>query len=195
MPRNAEQLEQLREESRERILASALRLFARHGYAATSVRMIAEEAGVSQGLMYNYYEGKEGLLRAIVERSMADVQESLAAAWTAIAAEQGLELLVRSAFEIVRRNRTFWQLSYQLRMQPDILAELGQSVGEWGDAIRLQIEALLRSSASADAAVEARVLFAAIDGAAQHYVLDPERYPLDEVADEIVRRFFPAPAQ
>jgi AcrR family transcriptional regulator len=195
MPRTVEQLDRLREESRERILNSALRLFARHGYAATSVRMIAEEAGVSQGLMYNYYEGKEALLRAIVERSMDDVQSSLAEASAAHATGQGLEMLVRSAFEIVRRNRTFWQLSYQLRMQPDVLADLGQSVGEWADAIRLQIEELLRSAGSAGAPVEARVLFAAIDGAAQHYVLDPERYPLDEVAEEIIRRFVAAPAR
>jgi AcrR family transcriptional regulator len=191
MPRTDEQLEQLREESRDRILTSALRLFARHGYAATSVRMIAVEAGVSQGLMYNYYAGKGALLRAIIERSMGDVQSSLAEASAASATQQGVEMLVRSAFAIVRRNRAFWQLSYQLRMQPDVLADLGQSVGAWADAIRLQIEALLRSAGSADAAVEARVLFAAIDGAAQHYVLDPEHYPLDEVADEIVRRFLP----
>lgn len=54
MPRTAEQLEHIRQESRERILSSALRLFARHGYAATSVRMIAREAGASLGLLYNY---------------------------------------------------------------------------------------------------------------------------------------------
>jgi hypothetical protein len=35
-------------------------------------------------------------------------------------------------------------------------------------------------------------LFAAIDGAAQHWVLDPDGYPLDAVGAEIVRLFAPA---
>ena len=55
MPRNQAQNEALREQSRRKILYSAGTLFARHGYEATSVRMIAREAGVAQGLLYNYF--------------------------------------------------------------------------------------------------------------------------------------------
>lgn len=191
MPRTAEQLDQIREESRDKILQSAILLFAQHGYAATSIRMIAENAGISQGLMYNYFEGKQALLRAIFERSMEDVRASLGQASAAATPRQSLERLVHSAFEVVGRNRAFWQLSYQLRMQPEVLAGLGDDVQRWAEAIRGQIETLLRKAGSIRAPVEARVLFAAIDGAAQHYVLAPEQYPLDEVAEEIVRCFLP----
>ena len=191
MPRTPEQFDQIREESRERILVAALRLFARHGFAATSVRMIAEDAGISQGLLYNYYDGKESLLRAIFERSMTDVRASFASAATATPGK-AVELLVRSAFDIVRGHRDFWQLSYQLRMQPQVLAGLGDETRRWTDEIRAQLEQLLERAGVSDPAVEARVLFAAIDGAAQHFVLDPDRYPLDDVADAIVRTFRPA---
>jgi len=182
----------MREESREKILGGALRLFARNGYSATSVRMIAEEAGISQGLLYNYYDGKQALLRAIFERSMRDVNASFARAARAATPRKAIEELVRSAFEIVRDHRDFWQLSYQLRMQSQVLTGLEKESRQSTDAIRAQIEALLRSAGVNDPAVEARVMFAAIDGVAQHYVLDPKRYPLDDVADEIVRRFLPA---
>ena len=191
MPRTPEQFDQIREESRERILVAALRLFARHGFAATSVRMIAEDAGISQGLLYNYYDGKESLLRAIFERSMTDVRASFASAATAGTPRKAVELLVRSAFDIVRGHRDFWQLSYQLRMQPQVLTGLARESRRWTDEIRAQLEQLLERAGVSDPAVEARVLFAAIDGAAQHYVLDPARYPLDDVAEEIVRRFLP----
>ena len=191
MPRTPEQFDQIREESRERILVAALRLFARHGFAATSVRMIAEDAGISQGLLYNYYDGKESLLRAIFERSMTDVRASFASAATAATPRKAVELLVRSAFDIVRGHRDFWQLSYQLRMQPQVLTGLARESRRWTDEIRAQLEQLLERAGVSDPAVEARVLFAAIDGAAQHYVLDPARYPLDDVAEEIVRRFLP----
>lgn len=189
MPRTETQWERIRDESRSRIVEGALRLFARRGYAATSVRMIAEETGVSQGLLYNYYEGKAGLLRAIFERGMADVNASFEQSAGAATLEARIEGLVRAAFEIVRENLDFWRLTYQLRMQPDVVEGLGEKVVEWSEAIRLQLEALTRGAESAVPEADARLLFAAIDGAAQHYALDPEGYPLDEVAGALIRRF------
>src|SRR5690606_20157424 len=103
-----------------------------------------------------------------------------------------LERLVRAALEIVDRNQAFWRLSYQIRMQPEVLATLGEDVVGWTEATRAHLEALLREAGAGRPEVESRVLFAAIDGAAQHYVLDPENYPVDEVCREIVARFTPA---
>jgi AcrR family transcriptional regulator len=198
MPRTAEQLEEIKNESRGVILNSALELFAEHGYNGTSVRMIAMEAGVSQGLLYNYYEGKEALLRAIFERSMEDVQASFERAAGGSTPGDRIEGLVRAAFDIVRKNLSFWRLSYQLRMQPGVVEGLGESLRAWSEATRARIEALLRAAEVESPAVQARLLFAAIDGAAQHYALDPRDYPLDQVGDALIQHFRPlrrAPAQ
>ena len=40
-------------------------MFARYGYERTTVRKIAAEAKISQGLMYNYFGNKAELLRAV----------------------------------------------------------------------------------------------------------------------------------
>ncbi len=191
MPRTAEQLEHIRAESRERILSSALRLFARHGYAATSVRMIAGEAGISQGLLYNYYDGKGALLRAIFEQSMGDVQESFELAGGGTTPRERIERLIHAAFDIVHENLSFWRITYQLRMQPGVLEELAEQVRAWPEAIRLQLEEQLRAAGTPSPALEARLLFAAIDGAAQHYALDPDHYPVEEVTAALIRRFLP----
>lgn len=45
-----------------RVQAAALRLFARHGYAAVSMRQIAAEVGVQAGALYNYTPDKQSLL-------------------------------------------------------------------------------------------------------------------------------------
>lgn len=45
-----------------RVRAAALRLFAQHGYAAVSMRRIAEEVGVQAGALYNYTPDKQTLL-------------------------------------------------------------------------------------------------------------------------------------
>ena len=51
--------------SRERIRTAALRLFAERGVAATSLREVAREAGVTPGLVVHHYGGKDGLHTAI----------------------------------------------------------------------------------------------------------------------------------
>ena len=188
-PRSEEQNRKLRDESRARILDAALELFARHGYEATSVRMIAGAAGVSQGLMYNYFGGKDDLLRALFERSMGDVRESFARAAAGGSVEEGVERLVRAAFAVVRENLRFWQLSYGVRMQGAVLAGLGGALHEWAAEIAATLEGLFREAGASDAGTEAAILFALIDGVSQHYALDPERYPLDAVADRIVLHY------
>ena len=189
MPRNAEQLEQVRTESRHRILASASELFALNGYAATSVRMIAEHAGISQGLLYNYFDGKAALLRAIFQRSVREVERSFALSARGETPGARVEGLIRAAFRLVRENLAFWRLTYQLRMQPGVLASLGADVRSWNESVLAQLRELLAAAGASSPAVEARLLYAAIDGAAQHFALDSENYPIDDVAAALVRRF------
>ena len=46
---------------RQRLLASAAKLFARKGYASTTVREIVEAAGVTKPVLYYYFPNKEGI--------------------------------------------------------------------------------------------------------------------------------------
>lgn len=188
-PRTAQQYHDLREASRKRILESALTLFARFGYERTSVRMIAEAAGVSQGLMYNYFVSKEDLLRAIFQRSMEDVQQALASARETDNPAQKLERLIRSSFELVQQHMPFWKLSYSVRMQPAVLAGLAEELQAWMESIRCTLEGHFRELGAANPVIAATMLFAFIDGIAQHYALDPERYPLAAVVEALVAQY------
>jgi AcrR family transcriptional regulator len=69
-----------RELTRKRLLDAAERLFARHGFDATSVDDVAEAAGFSKGALYYNFESKDELLEALVERSIADLVTSLESA-------------------------------------------------------------------------------------------------------------------
>lgn len=66
MPRTKEQNEKIREERRGEILAAAIELFAKDGFADTSVSMVAKAAGVSHGTVFLYFSTKEDLFRAAV---------------------------------------------------------------------------------------------------------------------------------
>jgi AcrR family transcriptional regulator len=63
--------------TRDRLLGAAMRLFARNGYAASSVAAIGEEAGVSRGLVNFHFATKENLLRAVIERLVAELEREM----------------------------------------------------------------------------------------------------------------------
>lgn len=171
---------------------AARTLFARRGYEATSMRAIADAADVSLGLAYNYFSGKEDLLRAIVEEGMTQVEDTLTELDAEASPETRFRRFVVACLDTVRTHRTFWQLLYSLRQQP----EAGDALGDTLEGLYAEIHTRLRSIFAAlddDAPdVSARLLFATLDGVGQHYVRTPESYPLDRVVDQIIDRFSPS---
>ena len=55
-------------DTKEKILMTALQLFARDGYEAVSVRNIAEELGITKGALYRHYKNKRDIFDNIVKR-------------------------------------------------------------------------------------------------------------------------------
>ncbi len=55
-------------DTKEKILLTALRLFARDGYEAVSVSAIAGELGMTKGALYKHYKNKRDIFDSIVER-------------------------------------------------------------------------------------------------------------------------------
>lgn len=188
-PRTATQNLEIRSTTRAKLLDAALELFATRGYAATPVDAIAEAAGVSAGLLYYHFDNKTAVLHAIFEQSLSDVQATFAAADRELAARDRLPALLRSAAAIVPRHRNFWAVWYGLRMQQEVLSGLGPSVTEFTSAIVRALERYLRDIDWPEADLEARLLFAQIDGLCQHYVLDPAHYPLDAVIGRLIARY------
>ncbi len=67
MGRNREINEKTKDERREQILSAALKLFSSDGLAATKITDISAEAGISQGLVYHYYESKNEIFVALID--------------------------------------------------------------------------------------------------------------------------------
>ncbi len=189
MPRNEQQNEELRAESRARIVASALNLFARYGYERASVRMIAQEANIAQGLLYNYFASKEELLRAIFLQGLGGVKESFALAASGGTPRERLERLLRGSFAILERERAFWMLFYNVRWQPVIATTLQDDLREWNELILATLGAITRDLGAADATSEATILFALIDGLGQQFVQQPDNFPTDAVIASVLARW------
>lgn len=66
MPRTQEQFAAMRNTSNQKIRSAAIRLFARKGFAATSIDDIAQAAQLSKGMVYRHYETKEALFSSLL---------------------------------------------------------------------------------------------------------------------------------
>src|SRR6187401_708070 len=69
-----------RGDKRERILTSALKVFAQKGFFGAKVSDVAEAAGVADGTIYLYFKSKDDLLISVFEQQMESINSELTAA-------------------------------------------------------------------------------------------------------------------
>lgn len=103
------------EQSRRQVLDAALHLFSHQGYRATTMRDIAEKAGVSTGNVYHHFEEKEEIFRTLLDEFWA-INESKRYPFTRALASghfpDNLEQLGLAARDSVREFRAYIALIY-----------------------------------------------------------------------------------
>jgi AcrR family transcriptional regulator len=96
---------------REQILGAATRVFAEKGFSRATTREVARAAGVSEGTIYNYFEDKDALLMAILdklnetERRAEDFEEGMAADLRGF-----LEQYLRRRMSLIWENREVFRV-------------------------------------------------------------------------------------
>ena len=189
MPRTKAQNQEIRAATRAAILESALRLFAQKGYAHTTTRSIAAEAGLSVGLMYHYFENKESLLRAVFDFVMARIDEGITAVLQNSPPDEVLANLLHTIFDLLASEPEFWALFYMLRTQPAIMAVLGNDFRQRTALLRTCFVDELAKVGWAEPELEAYYLYSVVEGAIQQYLLDPANYPLADIVEKMISRF------
>lgn len=107
--------EERSERSRGQILRAAVKLFSSFGYHGTSMRDIAEEAGVSTGNVYHQFADKETIFRTLLEQywdALAQPELPFNRALAEGAFPNDLEKLARAARESVAKYRRYVSLIY-----------------------------------------------------------------------------------
>jgi AcrR family transcriptional regulator len=70
-------MQQRSEETRSKIMESAIRLFSNRGFNAASVDDICAEAGVSKGAFYHHFESKQALFLALLDRWLQTIDKAI----------------------------------------------------------------------------------------------------------------------
>jgi AcrR family transcriptional regulator len=168
-------------EVRDRMVAAAVVLLAKHGYQATSFSEVLDASGAPRGSIYHHFpEGKDQLIAAAIEVAGAkavaildglegagatDVVDAFMAMWRAV--------LERSQF---RAGCSVLAVTVSAD-SPDLLVQAGEIFRAW----RARLAELLAAAGVKDAEVAATMMIAASEGAVVLSRADQSFTPFDAV--------------
>ncbi|SFX03267.1 TetR/AcrR family transcriptional regulator [Streptomyces atratus] len=93
-------------ERRRELLATAAEVFAAQGYNATTVRKIADAAGMLAGSLYYHFDSKESMIDEILSTFLTELWEGYDTVLAAqLAPRQTIEALVTESFREIDRHR------------------------------------------------------------------------------------------
>ena len=103
------------EKNKRKIERAALQLFTRKGFHGTTVREIADKAGISMGKLYIYYETKEDIFIDLVHhlgRKMETIRQKELMPFMASLDPDSLKKLAMAIRKVVSENLDYWRLMY-----------------------------------------------------------------------------------
>jgi len=188
-PRTPDQFHEIRETTKQKIVDAALELFAEAGFHTTSISQIVRKAGISKGLMYNYFESKEELLKEIVFEGIEYITQSFDPNHDGILTKDELLLFIDESFEQIKIHRNYWKLYFSIMMQAPIMSLFGEELMSKLGSYFLMISAYFQEQKYEDPVAEMRFFSAMLDGIAMNYVMDPEEFPLDAIKQRIIKMY------
>ena len=175
---------------REQIVRATIRCLAREGYTRLTMKQVAREAGVSQGILHYYFADKRAMLAATLEAVTRDLDRRVAAAQsrTGRDARTRLRALVRACLEVAVSRPEFWVVFVEFwgeMLHDRRLRDLNTAVYS---RTRRLIGRLIAEGVRAgrfrpvDPRRAAAVVLGLIDGLSLQLTFDPEAFGVAEAA-------------
>lgn len=115
--------------TQQRILESAVKIFSRKGYSASTTKEIAKESGVSEATIFRYFETKKDLLLALISPAMV---QSITELFIDVHGESEREVLTkfleRNAVAIKQNQNLLKILLYESLFHPEIKEIIFQEI-------------------------------------------------------------------
>ncbi len=180
MPRTKEQFEKIREETRAKILNTALELFAKKGYSNTSISEIAKSANISKGLAYNYFKSKEVLMEEVIKVLFVEISKIFVEIEVIKNPFEKLHKIIDLTIDWILENTDFWRLYASLLMQEETKNIVEKVAGNFMGELFKEIEKLFRKIKIKNPAAEARTFGAIMDGMSFHILFMGSDYPVEK---------------
>ena len=160
---------------------AALELFAREGYHSSSIARIAVCAGISKGLLYNYFKSKEDLLDSIMALGITKFHSILGQIQDELDTPEELMLYIHGGFEIIRREPEFYRLLFSVFFQPGVMDASRNQYAETLEHLTRDISVYFAAKGDPNPVEKAMLLGNIIDGVGLHYFMSPDSVDLDKL--------------
>ena len=174
------------------ILDAALQVFGERGFFGGSTDEVARRAGVSKGLVFNYFKTKDDILQALMEQHLSDAL----AVWEKDpprgAREERLAQIFDRTIDHVLARLSSYRLYYSLLFHPGVNPALAAAAKR----VKPRVEAyyaMLADIVGGDAAKTRAILFqASLNGIVQFLILQPDlrkrrrELPLAEIRKHLI---------
>jgi len=189
MPRTEKQFEEIREFRKAMIMDVALELFANEGYYPTSISKIASKAGISKGLMYNYFKSKEVLITEILNIGIEKIVYFIDPDHDGILTGDEMEYFIHEIFSMVKANTDYWKLYFATMMQAPVYNLIKEKMTDILPQYMNMLVSFYERKGVENPVGEAILFGAMMDGIGFNYILSPEKFPIDEIEKLVIRRF------
>jgi len=188
-PKTKEQNEAIKSQTRAAIMQAALELFAQKGFASTSISAIAKHAGISKGLMYNYFESKQKLLEAIIFGALDTGNEVMQTILNPeLSGKVRLKNLIEMTLTMISSNFEYWKLMASLSFQADALNGFDEVLKQKTDGHIQLATQLFKEIGFTNPRMEAMLFGAILDGIVTHMVHMSD-YPLDDMKQYLFEKY------
>jgi len=188
-PRTAEQYEKIRAEKQKLIMDVAIEIFAEKTYQGASVSMIAQKAGISKGLLYNYFESKEDLLKEIIKSASQKVWQYFDPNKDGVLTKEEFIFFIRKGIQVIKENINYWKLYLTLVLQPLVIDIVKSDVDDLAKQYGKMIFELFKRSNMKDPEGELLLMSAMLRGAIIQYVTVPNLFPIDKFESKIIEYY------
>jgi AcrR family transcriptional regulator len=167
-------------DTRQRLLNIATALISRHGFAGTSLQMIADELGFTKAAIYYHFRTRDQLLVTLMEPILHQIRQVVEKAESQSTPRTQMDAMVAGFAGVVAKNRS---LAAVMVFDPDVHRVL-QLQPDWGDLIVRQLALLTQLDSGTTGVIKATALMTGLAGAATGAPLDIDEHALiDELAN------------
>lgn len=188
-PRTEKQFEEIRQSKKALIMNAALELFANEGYHATSISKIADKAGISKGLLYNYFESKEALIIQILDQGFVEMFAYFDINKDGVLTKKELAYFIEKSFESLKTNIEFWRFYFRVSLQPEVFPLLKCKSETIIEPMMKLLAKYFQSQGVKEPTMEAMLFGALLDGISMDYVFTPDLIPIDKVKKAIIKKY------
>lgn len=181
-------------DTKENLLAAALKVFATNGFHGSSVSDIAKEANVSKALFYHYFQSKNDLLVIFAKKRLEEWTELVENLENIKDAHLRLTFLIDFVIKELEKRAEWLRFLSMLYLSTEGTSAISEAMKKYKNQFERLFKAerkLFADLGYDDPEDEATYLRSVLQGISFEYLLSGKKYPLKTMKEKIIKRYCP----